>query len=256
MFLLLGGPGSGKSALGAALQQRFPGLCHCSSGDLARMATGEDARRSPLLNRIGKQLGDSRQRKNGLKRLNDFVQKVLVEFLRDCAWVRCLLVDGLRASDLPAFEKAQAAPITGVLLINCDRETMLARVAGRGARDGDARLGLRDGAGDEVRVDAFLERASEEVFALKGHFGSLFDSTVRPVDGNRSLDECVSTAESALLEISQVHRAGAVETLKASDGCRGSGQGSVDWAVWIAATASRLDRELHPDGKPRVQPGG
>jgi len=247
LCVLLGGPGSGKTSLGLGLQRAFPRLCHVSCGDLARTATGDGARCSPLLSSIGRQLADRRRRKVAGRRLADIVNAILADGLRSCPGLAGLVVDGVRAGDLNSLGAACGGPVACVVRLDCPQDVMLARLRERSGREGDEKLGLADGVGNEGRVNAYLQRAAEEDLALRDHLGARYESVVHVIDGTRPPHECQAAAEEAVRAAAQGR-----SWLRLLDSLEAAHPSlHIDWARQLADTAARLDEELHPDGRPR-----
>mmetsp|Transcript_79473 Transcript_79473/g.178023 ORF Transcript_79473/g.178023 Transcript_79473/m.178023 type:complete len:302 (+) Transcript_79473:1-906(+) len=259
LCLLVGGPGSGKSLLGTGLQRSFPRLVHASGGDIARLATTNEARQSPLLNSISRQLEDERRRKVALRRLADFVTATSVEILKRHSSLAGLIVDGVRAADLQRFEEAHGSHVACIIQIDCSRDTMKARLSGRASREGDSRLGLADGKGDDPvtrelfnlfqtgdRVDAFLKRAAAEEESLRSHMGERYQKVVFALDGELSREQCLESASEVVRKAAKAvfshHAIAAGEEEVAL----------VDWPDAIRATAARLDLMFYPDGRPRA----
>lgn len=275
LCVIQGGPGSGKTSLGAGLHNRFPGLCHASGGDVARLATTDDARKSPLLNSIGRQLADTRRRKVATKRLVEFVTAVLVDGLQRHPGFVGMVVDGVRIADLDAFERAHRSRVACLIRIDCPRTTLLSRLGDRESREGDERLGLCDGSGaDPVakelfnkfqtkdRVDAYFERVSAEDQAMRAHFGTAgYAAVVHPVCGDLTPDEVLTSAMQAMhkaaasamdvseSESSQEDWVGVLK--KAEMSLPVACKCGIDWSMVVKDTAARLDREFYPDGRPR-----
>lgn len=248
LVVVLGGPGSGKTLLGHGLQREFSGLCSASGGDIARLALGDVAQRSPLLKSIAAQMRDKRRRKMAAKRLAEVVMAVLADGNSTCAG---LIADGVRAHDIEGFEKALGAKVACVLCVECTREVMLSRLGHRGTREGDERLGLRDTTDDAGRVDAYLQRAAAEQQYLREHFGVEHAAKVHTLDGSLPPDRCLQLAVEALCTAgaSVLQSPPATgDTIKASE----SVTAFVDWGAQLEATVSRLDRELHADGRRRA----
>eukprot|EP00927_Polykrikos_kofoidii_P004550 TRINITY_DN11790_c0_g1_i1.p1 TRINITY_DN11790_c0_g1~~TRINITY_DN11790_c0_g1_i1.p1 ORF type:complete len:288 (-),score=38.77 TRINITY_DN11790_c0_g1_i1:76-939(-) len=263
LCIIVGGPCSGKTSLGDGLQRAFPGLCHTSSGDIARLAAADTARTSsPLLNSIGRQLADSRRRKGASRRMSDFVNAVTADVLRSNTTLAGMFVDGLRSIDLIGFEKAHGNPVRCVLCLDCTAETMLARLNGRANRDGDELLGHSDGGAFAApatsrghtnnfeeensrandRISAYIARASVEEEAIRSHFGAAHEAAVHRINGDLTREECLAMAVAFVQQaLHDMTRAKSPATLP-------------DWPTAVAATATRLDLELHPDGRPRQPP--
>lgn len=252
LCLILGGPGSGKTLLGTGLKTAFPTLCHASGGELARLATADEFRlSSPLLNSISRQMSDKRRRKLAAKRLVDFVTSVLAEGLQSHSNLTGLIADGVRAADIENFQRALGGRVVCVLRIDCPRETMLKRLESRANREGDERLGLSDTTDDAGRVDAYLERVTNENNALQAHFGGdEYSVAVTSIDGTQSPEACLQAAVDALRRAAAVAGelfSGALPCIQ--DDCP---RCHLDWGAQMRATVARLDNEMHPDGRPRA----
>lgn len=250
---MLGGPGCGKTQLGCGLQRVIQGLCYVSGGDLARLATTDGARKSPLLNSIGRQLGDRRRRKLATRRLVEVATEVLVDGLKNKPNVAFLITDGFRVADFAGFERAHGCRISCVIRIRCSRETMLARLQGRGSRKGDDKLGLFDTTDDAGRIEAYLHREQEEDDALRAYLGDDYTATVCLINGECPAEECLRAAADALCAVAQ--RRGLPWNLDvvSCGGLEPALVAEIDWEKQFLATAARLDMELHPDGRPRTR---
>mmetsp|Transcript_24772 Transcript_24772/g.51469 ORF Transcript_24772/g.51469 Transcript_24772/m.51469 type:complete len:323 (-) Transcript_24772:77-1045(-) len=249
LCIVLGGPGSGKTSLGSGLHRSLPHLCHVSCGDIARLATTAEAQRSPLLHSIGKQLAERRRRKLAFQRLLDVITTVLADGLQSNPSLGGLIADGVRATDLGRLGTAFACHVACVIRISCSRETMLGRLQDRRGRDGDDKLGLADGMDDEGRIDAYLQRVGDEELALREHLATRYESVVHVIDGTQSPSECLKAAEDAVHAAAQ--HGGPLPDSKAAAPAL-----HIDWAKQLAITAGRLDKERHPDGRPRVRQDG
>lgn len=250
LVLILGGPGSGKSSLGEALRQAFPGLRAVSGGDLARLATSDAAQsKSPLLYSIARQHGDRRRRKQAAIRLNQVVTTATVTGLRSCEGAVGLIVDGVRAADIGKFEQAHGAKVSCVLWISCSREALVQRQQLRGGRDGDDRLGLKDTTDIEGRIEAYLGRENDEDMALKQHFGADgYKSIVHCIDGTAPIEE---VTRKALCMLQQAVEAGGPERqrmLEAASGTSTSGT-AIDWLSALIQVQLE-EGEVRPDGRP------
>lgn len=248
LVLILGGPGSGKSSLGEAVQKEFPGLCAVSGGDLARLATSDAAQaRSPLLYHIARQHGDRRRRKQAALRLNQVVTAATVLGLRSCQGAIGLVADGVRAADIEKFEQAHGANITCILWICCPRETLVQRQHLRGGREGDDRLGLKDTTDSEGRIEAYLGREKAEDDALQQHFGAdKYKSVVHRVDGTAPREEVIQEALRALrlaVDASGIDRLKVLETASCTAGSE------IDWLSALAQVQLE-EGEVGPDGRP------
>lgn len=236
--------------VGSEVRGAFPGLCHVSGGDLARLATADDARSfSPLLNNIGRLLADSRRRKAAARRLVEVVTAVLADGVRSHEGLCGLIADGVRVADVENFERAHGTRVACVLRIECPRETLLERLDKRGNRQGDERLGLTDTTDCKGRVDAYLQRAAADDAALRAHFDP---AAIRTIDGAKPPEVCIRAATEALREAARA--AGedfAAALARAEAPARDSAGMEVDWAAQLRTTVARLDAEVHPDGRPR-----
>ncbi|CAJ1346980.1 unnamed protein product [Effrenium voratum] len=243
--VLFGGPASGKTSLGHRLQARLPGFCHISCGDLARLVTEHQG--SPLLRNIAKQLADRRRRKVAFARLVAVVTGVIANGLSLTAGIGGIIVNGLRPGDLPAFQKAVGVKCMALIKLDCPKEVMLARLKSREQREGDARLGLGD-MDDARRVDAYLEReaAETEILGAEVALRTFFAlDTTAPIEdvAAEALRRLSAFAESLGAAGQEAQRAMLLEQVPA-----------IDWPEQISRTAAALDREFHPDGKPRQSP--
>eukprot|EP00419_Tripos_fusus_P005137 CAMPEP_0172671764 /NCGR_PEP_ID=MMETSP1074-20121228/11122_1 /TAXON_ID=2916 /ORGANISM="Ceratium fusus, Strain PA161109" /LENGTH=253 /DNA_ID=CAMNT_0013488865 /DNA_START=34 /DNA_END=791 /DNA_ORIENTATION=+ len=198
LCLILGGPGSGKTSLGHRLGGIFKGLCHVSSGDIARLATNEQAHKSPLLNSIGRQLGDRRRRKQAMRRLKNITAELLVDCMRNNPKVVGLIADGFRATDILGLQQDQDLCVTCVLRIECAHEIMLARFQERGRREGDDKLGLHDSGDSAARIEAYMQRVDEEEKALKAFYGERYEASVFVIDGCQPPEQCHHAASEFL----------------------------------------------------------
>jgi len=213
------------------------------------LATSDQARRSPLLNSISRQLSDKRRRKVASRRLVEVVTAVLKDGLQRHGDFAGLIVDGVRGVDLESFQQALGAQVACVLRLECARETRLSRLAGRGSRAGDERLGLADTTDDAGRVDAYLQRADSEDSALRTQLGSAYPARVRAVDGEQPPEACLRAAAEALRESAKIAGSDFICALARAEACRPTE--CIDWDAQVMATATRLDEEMHPDGRPR-----
>merc|ERR1740123_414726 len=250
LCLLLGGPGSGKTLLGSGLREAFPRLCHASGGDLARLATTDEAQRSsPLLNSISRQLSDKRRRKVAARRLVEVVTTVLADGLQSTPGLCGLIADGVRVADMESFERAQGNRIACIIRIDCPREMLLKRLEGRSSRQGDERLGLSDTTDNEGRVNAYLQRAADEEAAFRSHYAP---EVIHIIDGTQSPQACLCAAKEALQAAALAAGDEFSKALVRSETALGLPE--MDWAAQLRATVARLDLEVHPDGRPRARP--
>lgn len=251
LCVLLGGPGSGKSLLCEGLQRHFPGLCIASGGNIARLSTTGKARESPLLNSISGQLDDRRRRRVGGRRLASVVNEVLADTLRSHEDLRGLVYDGARAMDLDGLTAALGCRVTCVLHLSCPRDILLERLRLRGSRDGDDRLGLSDTTDSIGRVEAYLQREKEEEQAMRDFLGDeAYRSVSRVLDGAQAPEEVLRSAVEAMHSVAHNAGVAAAGALLASAKVEGATQ--VDWSAQVLATAHRLYKVLHPDGRPRT----
>lgn len=250
------------------MQQLYPGLLHISGGDVARIATADEARTSPLLNSIGRQLGDRRRRPAATRRLARFVTEVLADALRDHQCFLGMVVNGVRTCDLADFETAHGSRVVCVLQLVCSEATMLARLGGRGGRAGDERLGIADGSGDDPvaralfnqfqtkdRVTAYIDRLAADEAALRAHFRDAYAAVVRSVDAEIDVEACGEAAAVAFRSAAAAQGAASAALLaSAGAGAREDGLGAhaVVWQEAVRSTAARMDAVLHPDGRPRA----
>lgn len=220
----------------AGLRARLPGFCHISCGDLARLATAYVG--SPFLSSIARQLADRRRRKAAFSRLTDVLHKVIAEGLRSTDAVGTI-IDGLRVSELPAFEQVTGCDLIALISLSCPPSEMLSRLSQRECRDGDERLGLAEMGHDHAsRVKAFQEREVVEIEQLKGREAFL------PLDtGAGSVEELADKVLGFAAPLMQIARGAAPN--------REGVPTTVDWTAQLAATAEDLDRQFYPDGKPR-----
>ncbi|CAE7783650.1 unnamed protein product [Symbiodinium necroappetens] len=239
--VILGGPGSGKSLLGSSLQQRFPGFLGISCGDLARRLTFCD--KSPFLNSVAKQLKDRRRRKKAFGRVTEIVIKVVARAVSSGAFWG-IIVDGLRDHELPDFEAALGSRYTVLAHLSCPSDVMLSRLSSRQDREGDDRLGLveTDAAG---RVQAYLERAPEETKNLRAYAEATSSRAFFDLDATLQVPSLVEDMVARLNAFAKSSGFSLDAQTAQTD------TASVDWELHISEVASRLDREFHPDGKPR-----
>lgn len=200
---------------------------------------------------------------------------VLVEGLQNHPRLNGLIVDGVRVSDFSSFEKAHGTSIACILRLECSRGTMLTRLRGRAGREGDQRLGLADGHGADPtsrelfnafqtvdRVDAFLERSLTDDDALHAHFGEAYSKVVHVINGELPIEDCTRmAAEAVQLTLASAVPAVGQESLEKGAApalativlpALSSPHVDVDWSGMVERTSARLDRELHPDGRPRT----
>ena len=183
---VLGAPGSGKTTLCSAMAQRFCGVRHLSGGDFHRAACeelGERYGEGRSLQRVARRDGPIEDE------LSHFIYSCQVEALRqlETAGYEVVLIDVkdvsqlliLESACLSAFESVpppppsappspdltksaassstppNTAPVArpiafdAVLVLNCERATLLARLKGRGEREGDWY-------GEEKRLDKWF----------------------------------------------------------------------------------------------------
>lgn len=250
LCLVFGGPGSGKSCLGLALQKVYPGLCHVSGGDLARLATTEEATKlSPLLNSISRQLSDRRRRKLASHRLVQVVTQILADAVRVHTELCGLIIDGLRAADISDLEEALSNPVICLLHLKCSKSTMVTRLKGRVVREGDKRLGLCDSMDEEARVQAYLDREQHDVEELQNLTLRVERQTaLKFIDASHRQEDYLAEAEKALCE--SVSSNTSLATVLAAAKVT-SVPVKIDWTHQLNLTAARLDAEMHPDGKLR-----
>lgn len=252
LCVIVGGPGSGKTALGAALEAQLPGLSHVSSGDLTRSVVAEAEGRSPLLNSIVKQLGDRRRRKLGGKRLAMVMTAVLADGIQANRGIDGIVVDGLRVADLADLEDKCDTGITCILRVQCPRDVLLSRLRGRGERDGDDKLGLLDTTDPAGRIEAYFERAAADEIALHSLLGVRYSGVVCDVDGTLPPERVLASAVTALEHAVKASRSR--KLLRRRCG-QSPARRRVRWSEQVASTAARLDTEFHPDGRRRAPDG-
>jgi hypothetical protein len=95
-------------------------------------------------------------------------------------------------------------------------------------------------------VAAYVQRVDEEDAVLQSHFAT---SAIHHIDGTQSPHACLQRAKEALRAAAN---AAGDEIYKALMKAEASvGVPDVDWASQLRATVSRLDAEVHPDGRAR-----
>ena len=222
-------------------RQRFPGFLGISCGDLARRLTFCD--KSPFLNSVAKQLKDRRRRKKAFGRVTEIVIKVVARAVSSGAFWG-IIVDGLRDHELPDFEAALGSRYTVLAHLSCPSDVMLSRLSSRQDREGDDRLGLveTDAAG---RVQAYLERAPEETKNLRAYAEATSSRAFFDLDATLQVPSLVEDMVARLNAFAKSSGFSLDAQTAQTD------TASVDWELHISEVASRLDREFHPDGKPR-----
>jgi len=250
LCVILGGPGSGKTTLGEGLHSAIPGLCHVSSGEVARLATSDAAPRSPLLGSIRRQLSDSRRRKAAHRRLEQVITRVLADGLRSEPSIHGLIVDGIRAAELQAFKEVLSSHFVIVLQIHCSSEVMLSRLQGR-CRNGDERLDGSEFVNQlDGRIEAYQCRVKQDEHELRDHFQAKYELVVRTIDGSQKIQECIHQAQKAIRGAVHAYGYEGIEGLEIAEAS--TARVSIDWAGQLAETAARMDLEMHPDGRPRT----
>lgn len=245
LCVILGGPGSGKTEVGVGLGKLFRGLCQVSSGDITRSMMIEKSKHSPYLKCLCKLLGERRRRKHAAPRLKKVISKVWADAMCNHPDIAGFIVDGFRAEDLDLLTQTLRCPVSCVFRIECSHETMLSRLKKRGIRDGD--ICEED---LENRVTTYFERISTEESALHAHLCDLYSKVVCDIDGSMSVEACLEAAESGLRRAASLLGSNVSQTFE--HGRNGVLVGEIDWAEQLAMTAVKLDKDFHPDGKPRL----
>merc|ERR1712048_1474305 len=181
-------------------------------------------------------------------RLANFVTDVLAEGLKSSPKFVGLVVDGVRVADFESYAKTHGSKVACVLRIACSRDTMMARLGGREGREGDGRLGLSDGTGDDPiarelfnsfqtadRVDAFLKRTTTETDALRTFFGDRFSKAVYSLNGELSAEECLRGAAS-VVRASMVEM-GHTAASEAEVPAAAEASAAIDWRATVGLVA-------------------
>ena len=225
LVLVVGGPCSGKTSVGAAVQAAMPGFVFVSCSDLARLAVSDNVvLRSQSLFALSKKLKCRQSAQHAATELNGVVINAVGEGWRKCLTANnkgglsmCgLVISGIRASDLKPLEEATASPARCIVYLHCTGEVLIKRMASRGARVGDDRLrsssisssNISSSIGDAGstakdagdRICAYLDREEREQAAMKAHFSGRkeFVNAFKCVDGCAALPEVISTVLDAL----------------------------------------------------------
>ena len=196
-----------------------------SCGAVARQVVA--AQGSPYLSCLQRQLGDRRRRKAAHERLRAVVHQVVDRAVN----VRGVVVEGLRVDELPRFKEVLKGDVVALVKLRCSEREMVSRLARRGSRVGDRGLGLED-MDDAARVQAYCQREEAELEALKAYQVLEVDAEAR---GSAELVEEVLQLE-CLRPMAQAADVGP----------------RVDWEGAVSAIAEDLDRDFHPDGKPKT----
>merc|ERR1711912_186540 len=122
-----------------------------------------------------------------------------------------LIADGVRATDVEAFQKALGNRVACVLRVDCPRETLLTRLESRSCRSGDERLGLSDTTDEQGRIHAYMERAAEEESILRTCFDA---AAIHTVDGRQPPDVCLRLAVEAVRQSSRAAGEESAKTLE------------------------------------------
>ena len=208
---------------------QLPSFCHISCGDLARLITSHVG--SPLISSIARQLAERRRRKVAFGRLTEVLHKVVAEGLQ-ATEAQGIIIDGLRPSELPAFQRVVGCEFIALVSLACPPNEMLVRLKQREHREGDERLGLVE-LDDAGRVKAFEEREAIEIEQLKTHKAFLPLAAC----GSQTVEDLAKQvlAFAPIAPVAEKHE----EVI------------AVDWASAIGKIAAYLDQHFHPDGKPR-----
>lgn len=204
---------------------RLAGFCHVSCGAVARQVVS--AQGSPYLSCLQRQLGDRRRRKGAHERLRAVVHRVVARAVSG----RGVVVEGLRLDELEQFREALKGELVALVKLRCGHGEMVSRLARRGSRAGDRGLGLED-MDDAARVQAYCQREAAELEALKAYKVVEVDAEAH---GTAELVEEVLQQLEALRPVAHVVAVGP----------------KVDWEGAVSLEAADLDRDFHPDGKPK-----
>jgi len=193
---LLGGPGSGKSSLGAALGEI--GFRHISGGDVYRAAKAND-------------VGDVRR-----AHVDQVVTKVVgavVHVVTSWPQDQRVSFDGFLPKQLQDFE-SKLGSVSLLVLLECDANTMLQRLAVREARQEDIARSAKK------RVDVYLSKKES----------SLREETLKSWDAGRGLVHRLDASrpfEAVFDDLKEL-----ISKVKPSESSSGSAQPVFDGIEW------------------------
>ena len=192
---------------------------------------------------MAKQLKDRRRRKKAFGRVTEIVIKVVARAV-SCGAFWGIIVDGLRDHELPDFESAVGSEYTVLAHLSCPSEVMLSRLSSRQGREGDDRLGLAE-TDNTGRVQTYLERATEETKNLRAYAEATSSRAFFDLDATLQVPSLVEDM------VARLNAFAKTKGLSLNAQTAQTVTTPVDWELHISEVASRLDREFHPDGKPR-----
>ena len=128
LILIMGGPASGKGTTCAFLSQKYDQVFHISVGDLLREKKDLDPKLAEMM-------------KNGALLPVSVVGNVILSHIKEkCDTNKIILLDGFPRSqdnyDYFCGEMSEFINLVGILVIDCDDETMVERAVNRGGQSG------------------------------------------------------------------------------------------------------------------------
>lgn len=185
LVVLVGPPGAGKGTQAQRLAQHL-GIPHCSTGDLFRDACQRQTA-------LGLQAIEYMQ--SGRLVPDSLVEQLVVERLQQADYRNGCVLDGFprtvpQAKLLDHWVKQNYMPVSVVVAMEVDQQTLLKRLADRGRQDDDQQVVLERLRQYEKLTIPLLEYYREQgilkVIDGVGEIDEVFDRICRTVDATES----------------------------------------------------------------------